>query len=454
MPRRENLLRKSLPLVQSQLSILLAALTVGACSSSTTPMASAGPGAAGLAAGAPSSGTIVPSAVGGSDSSVEGGAPSAAGSGAAAGSTAAIGGTGAVGGAGAGLGGGGGGGGVQAAGGAASAGAASTGDTWYVRPATLATKPPMGWSSWNAFHCNIDEKTVEAISDAAAANGLKQAGYEFMNIDDCWASTRDAQGNITADAKTFPDGMKAVADHIHANGLKAGIYSDVGTTTCAGRPGSRGHAQQDANSYAAWGYDYAKIDACGLQGDAATAWKEWRDALAAISRPITFSICTAGQYAPANWAPALGNLWRTAGDINSGWDWIMQIVDINQALASLAQPGHWNDPDTLEVGNGLTDTRTKTHFSLWAMMAAPSILGNDLRAMPDAVTSVLTNQEVIAVDQDPLGYQKLSRANRRHTGGVDEAAFGQRRTRRRADESRESRGGHQRQLAIDRFADG
>jgi alpha-galactosidase len=279
-------------------------------------------------------------------------------------------------------------------------------DAWYVRPATLAATPPMGWSSWNAFHCSIDEKTIEAISDAAVAHGLKTAGYEFMNIDDCWAaSTRDAQGNISGDPKQFPDGMRAVADHIHANGLKAGIYTAVAASTCAGRPGSLGHTQQDANTYAAWGYDYVKVDACGVQGDPATNWRQWQTALQATGQPMTYSVCTAGRFDETNWAPTVGNLWRTTDDINPTWSWILQIVDMNEPLASLASPGHWNDPDMLEVGNGLTDVQNRTHFSVWAMMSAPLILGNDLRSMPDAVTSVLSNQEIIAVDQDPLGYQ-------------------------------------------------
>jgi alpha-galactosidase len=281
------------------------------------------------------------------------------------------------------------------------------GDTWIIPSGVnIAATPPMGWNSWNTFQCGVSDAIVRAAADALVTSGMSAAGYEFVNIDDCWADHRDAQGNIVA-AAAFPSGMKAVADYIHGKGLKAGIYTTVGDQTCAGRPGSRNHTAQDANAYAAWGMDYAKIDWCGLTGDAATAWGEWRDALSATQRRIVFSICSAGRFDPWNWAPQLGNLWRTTDDINANdWNWIMNIVEINEPLAALAHPGAWNDPDMLEVGNGsLSDTQNRTHFSLWAMMAAPLIAGNDLRNMPDAVRTILTNTEVIAVDQDPLGYQ-------------------------------------------------
>jgi alpha-galactosidase len=290
---------------------------------------------------------------------------------------------------------------------AADASPADPGDNWFVRPAMTAATPPMGWSSWNAFHCSIDEPTIEAISNAMVSSGMKAAGYEFVNIDDCWAAgARDAQGNLPADPTQFPDGMKAVVDHIHANGLKAGLYTTVGAQTCAGRPGSQGYTQQDANNWASWGVDYAKIDWCGVQGDPATNWMQWHDALLATGRPITYSICTAGRFSPTNWAYAMGNLWRTTDDINPTWSWMLQILDMNEPLASLAGPGHWNDPDMLEVGNSpLDDVQDETHLSLWAMMAAPLISGNDLRSMPADVAAILTNAEVIAVDQDPIGYQ-------------------------------------------------
>lgn len=275
---------------------------------------------------------------------------------------------------------------------------------------TLARKPPMGWNTWNAFHCNFDANDIRGIADALVSSGMKDAGYEFLNIDDCWQDHRDAQGKIVA-GSNFPDGMAKVVEYIHGKGLKAGLYTTVGDNTCAGRPGSRGRATQDAATWASWGVDYAKIDWCGVQGEPADSWREWRSALTATKRPIVYSICTAGRFEPWNWAYSVGNLWRTTDDINPNWAWILDILDQNQQLASLARPGAWNDPDMLEVGNGInswdiqSDDQNKTHFSLWAMMAAPLIAGNDLRKMTPAVRSVLTNAEVIAVDQDALGYQ-------------------------------------------------
>jgi alpha-galactosidase len=288
----------------------------------------------------------------------------------------------------------------------ADAAPADPGDEWYVRPASTAATPPMGWNSWNAFHCAIDEASIKAIADAVVSRGLKAAGYAFVNVDDCWqASARDVQGNIQADPAAFPDGMQGLVGYVHGLGLKAGIYTTVGAQTCAGRPGSLGYTQQDANTYASWAVDYAKIDWCGVQGDPPASWTAWRDAILATGWPMTYSVCTAGRFDPGSWADAVGNLWRTTDDINTNWDWILQIADANEPLASLAGPGHWNDPDMLEVGNGLTDAQNKTHFSLWAIMAAPLIAGNDLRTMPAGVASILTNTEVIAVDQDPIGYQ-------------------------------------------------
>jgi alpha-galactosidase len=282
------------------------------------------------------------------------------------------------------------------------------GDHWVIPSGvTVAATPPMGWNSWNAFHCSVTDPIVRAMADAMAQNGMRAAGYQYVNIDDCWADHRDANGNIVAAAAAFPDGIKPVADYIHGKGLLAGIYTTVGDQTCAGRPGSRTHTAADAASYAAWGLDYAKIDWCGVVGDAATAWREWRDALAATKRRMVYSICTAGRFDPWDWAFDVGNLWRTTDDINADdWNWILSITDQNQRLASLARPGAWNDPDMLEVGNGsLSEAQNRMHFSLWAMMAAPLIAGNDLRTMPAAVKAILTNAEVIAVDQDPVGYQ-------------------------------------------------
>jgi alpha-galactosidase len=297
------------------------------------------------------------------------------------------------------------------AGAAGQGGSTDNVDVWSTPSAALTARtPPMGWNSWNAFHCNIDAAAIMGVADALVSSGMKDAGYEFVNIDDCWADHRDAQGNIVA-GSNFPNGIKSVVDYIHGKGLKAGIYTTVGDQTCAGRPGSRGFTTQDAKTYASWGVDYAKIDWCGVQGDAATNWREWQTALGASGREMVFSICTAGFYDPWNWAPEVGNLWRTTNDINPNWAWILQILDLNQPLASLAKPGAWNDPDMLEVGNGVgadqivTDAQNKTHLGLWAIMAAPLIAGNDLRSMSAAVQAILTNKEVIAVDQDLLGYQ-------------------------------------------------
>lgn len=295
-------------------------------------------------------------------------------------------------------------------------------DVWsQPNDVSVARKPPMGWNTWNAFHCDYDANAIEQIADALVSTGMKAAGYEYLNLDDCWQDHRDAQGNIVS-GSNFPQGIKPVVDYIHAKGLKAGLYTTVGDQTCAGRPGSRGHTLQDAKAYAGFGIDYAKIDWCGVQGDPPASWREWRDALKTTGRQMVYSICTAGRFAPWNWAGDVGNLWRTTDDINPNWAWILQIADQNERLASLAKPGAWNDPDMLEVGNGInswdiqSDAQNKTHFSLWAMMAAPLIAGNDLRKMTNAVKTVLTNPEVIAVDQDPLGYQGY---RVRRTGDLD-----------------------------------
>ncbi len=279
----------------------------------------------------------------------------------------------------------------------------------------LAKTPPMGWNSWNKFHCHINEDVVKAAADAMVASGMKDAGYEYIVIDDCWQVSRDAQGNIVPDPKTFPSGIKALADYVHSKGLKFGIYSDAGTRTCAGRPGSRGYEFQDARQYAAWGVDYLKYDWChhGKQNSEAS-YSLMRDALAASGRPIVFSLCEWGSTKPWLWAKDVGNLWRTTGDIKDIWarkgkhgylGWT-DIIDIQADLAPYAGPGHWNDPDMLEVGNGgLTTAEYRAHFSLWCIMAAPLMAGNDLSSMAPEIKEILTNKEVIAIDQDPLGKQ-------------------------------------------------
>jgi alpha-galactosidase len=279
----------------------------------------------------------------------------------------------------------------------------------------LALTPPMGWNSWNKFGCNIDEATVRRVADAMVSSGMKDAGYHYVVIDDCWHGARDADGFITADVAKFPSGIKALADYIHAKGLKFGIYSDAGRKTCGGRPGSQGHEYQDALTYARWGVDYLKYDWCNTgTRNAEEAYALMADALRATGRDITFSMCEWGNNKPWLWASKIGNLWRTTGDITDKWEgkhngyaWgFTSIADMNEPLWSYAGPGHWNDPDMLEVGNGgLTTAEYRAHFSLWAMMAAPLIAGNDIANMDAPTRSILLNKEVIAVDQDARGIQ-------------------------------------------------
>jgi alpha-galactosidase len=281
----------------------------------------------------------------------------------------------------------------------------------------LAMTPPMGWNSWNKFGCNVDEKLIRETADAMASSGMKDAGYQYLVIDDCWHGERDKQGFIQADTKRFPSGMKALGDYIHSKGLKFGIYSDAGSKTCGGHPGSRGHEYQDAQTYASWGVDYLKYDWCNTEGlRAEGAYLTMRDALFAAGRPVVFSICEWGDNKPWEWAENIGHLWRTTGDIYPCWDceknygtwssWgVMKIVDKQIALRKYAGPGHWNDPDMMEIGNGMTASEDRAHFSMWAMLAAPMIAGNDLRNMSKETRDVLANKDVIAVDQDPLGVE-------------------------------------------------
>ncbi|MGI4886195.1 MAG: glycoside hydrolase family 27 protein [Janthinobacterium lividum] len=283
----------------------------------------------------------------------------------------------------------------------------------------LAQTPPMGWNSWNKFACDVDEQKIRGVADAMAANGMKAAGYEYLVIDDCWHGKRDTLGFIQPDAKRFPGGMKALVDYVHSKGLKFGIYSDAGATTCGGRPGSRGHEYQDALTYAQWGVDYLKYDWCATDGlKAEGAYTTMRNALGQAGHPVVFSLCEWGTAKPWLWAQNVGHLWRTTGDIYNCWDCVhdnggdsksfgvLRILDQQAGLRQYAGPGHWNDPDMMEVGNGkLTPSEDRAHFSMWCMVAAPLIAGNDLRQMSPATKAVLTNQAVIAVDQDPLGVQ-------------------------------------------------
>jgi alpha-galactosidase len=271
----------------------------------------------------------------------------------------------------------------------------------------------MGWNSWNKFACNVSADLIKGVADAIATNGMKDAGYQYLVIDDCWQVSRDGDGNIVADSKRFPDGIKAVADYVHSKGLKFGIYSDAGTATCQNRPGSRGYEFQDARSYAAWGVDYLKYDWCNHSTqDSAASYSIMRDALAKSGRPIVFSLCEWGSTKPWLWAKDVGNLWRSTGDILNRWTgkekWggagVADIIEMMDGLESYAGPGHWNDPDMLEVGNGgMTDTEYRTHFSMWCLFAAPLISGNDVRKMDKQTSEILLNKEAIAIDQDPLG---------------------------------------------------
>ena len=268
--------------------------------------------------------------------------------------------------------------------------------------ANLARTPPMGWNSWNKFACNVSEDLIKGMADAVVKSGMKDAGYIYVNIDDCWQVSRDA-------------------NYIHSLGLKFGVYSDAGSKTCAGRPGGLGHEYQDAIQYAAWGVDYLKYDWCNTTTqDAKASYANIRAALDASGRPIVLSICEWGTAKPWLWGKEVGgNLWRSTGDINDRWGgqqkWpdgsccsngVLAIIDQEAELYSYAGPGHWNDPDMLEVGNGgMTDVEYRSHFSLWALLAAPLIAGNDLRNMRPEIHDILTNKEVIAVDQDSLGRQ-------------------------------------------------
>jgi alpha-galactosidase len=279
----------------------------------------------------------------------------------------------------------------------------------------LAPTPPMGWNSWNKFGCDVSEKLVRGAAKALVSSGMKAAGYTYVVIDDCWQTGRDAHGTIVADPARFPSGIKALAAALHAEGLKIGIYSDAGSMTCAKRPGSKDHEVQDAKTYAAWGVDYLKYDWCNTDGqDAREAYLKMSRALRASGRPIVFSICEWGSSKPWTWAPGIGQLWRATGDIQDCWDcgksWggmgVVHIIDLMADLYPFSGPGHFNDPDMLEVGNGgLTPEESRSHFSFWALFAAPLMAGNDLVAMPPEVRDLLTNREVIAVDQDPLGMQ-------------------------------------------------
>jgi alpha-galactosidase len=274
----------------------------------------------------------------------------------------------------------------------------------------LAKTPPMGWNSWNLFAEKVDDQTVRTMADAMVSSGMKDAGYIYVNIDDTWEGTRDASGVLSTNKK-FPD-MKALADYVHSKGLKIGIYSSPGPRTCGSYPGSYGCEEQDAKMYAAWGIDYLKYDWCSAgsiykNDKLQPVYQKMGEALEATKRPIVFSLCEYGLGSVEKWGPDVGgNLWRTTGDIRDEWDSMMDNIHKQVPTAPYAGPGHWNDPDMLEIGNGkMTDDEYRTHMSLWALTAAPLLAGNDIRSMSDTTKSILLNKEVIAIDQDPLGKQ-------------------------------------------------
>ncbi len=282
----------------------------------------------------------------------------------------------------------------------------------------LALTPPMGWNSWNTFGTDINEKLVRDIADAFITLGLKDAGYEYIVLDDGWMTMeRDANGNLVADPKKFPSGMKALADYVHSKGLKFGLYNCAGNKTCAGYPGSRGHEYQDARLYASFGVDYLKYDWCNTgKINAEEAYITMRDALYAAKRPVVFSICEWGQNEPWTWAKNVGHLWRVSGDIGPCWDcefghgtWsslgVWRIINLRKGIRSASGPGHWNDFDMMEVGNGMTAAEDRVHFGMWSMLASPLMMGNDLRKASKETIETLTNKEVIAVNQDKLGSQ-------------------------------------------------
>ena len=284
------------------------------------------------------------------------------------------------------------------------------------KSAGLAETPPMGWNSWNTFGCKVDERLIRQIADAMVASGMKEAGYEYINIDDCWHGTRDADGNIRPDPETFPSGMKALADYVHANGMLFGIYSSAGSSTCEplkenhGFPGGLDHEARDAAYYASIGVDYLKYDNCNNQGlDARKRYTDMAQALRATGRPILYSVCEWGENQPWLWAgeePVGATSWRTTYDIADTYRSMLKLFRQNVVLDRYARPGHWNDPDMLQVGNGgMTHAEYRSHFSLWAMMAAPLLIGTDLRTISPADLEILLNRDVIAVNQDPLGVQ-------------------------------------------------
>jgi alpha-galactosidase len=286
-----------------------------------------------------------------------------------------------------------------------------------------AATPPMGWNSWNHFAEHVTDADVRSAADMIVSTGMRDAGYIYVNLDDTWQGTRDAQGILHPNDR-FPD-MKALADYVHSKGLKFGIYSGPGAKTCGGYAGSLGHEEQDAKMYASWGVDFLKYDLCSFQQNMneakaahpdnphaardlmIAAYKKMGDALQATGRPILYSLCQYGVDQPWKWGPGVGaQMWRTTDDIDDSYGRMVMIGFSQAGLSKYAGPGRWNDPDMLEVGNGkMTTDEYKTHMSLWVILAAPLLAGNDLSKMTDTDKSILMNKEAVAIDQDPLGKQ-------------------------------------------------
>ncbi|VAI31249.1 unnamed protein product [Triticum turgidum subsp. durum] len=273
----------------------------------------------------------------------------------------------------------------------------------------LGRTPQMGWNSWNHFGCKIDEVIIRKIADAMVDTGLAKLGYEYVNLDDCWAAhDRDSQGNLAANGTTFPSGMRALADYVHGKGLKLGVYGDAGLRTCSRiQPGSLGYEDQDARTLAAWGIDYLKYDNCNNQNiSPLTRYNRMSEALMNSGRDVFFSLCEWGVDDPATWAGSFANSWRTTEDIKNTWESMTDNADKNDKWAPYAGPGGWNDPDMLEVGNGgMTIEENRCHFSIWALVKAPLIIGCDVSSMSPETKDILSNQNVIAVNQDKLGVQ-------------------------------------------------
>ena len=271
----------------------------------------------------------------------------------------------------------------------------------------LGRTPQMGWNSWNKFGCNINEELIINTIDTLNSSGLLEAGYKYINLDDCWQYSRDENGTILPDYDAFPNGIKPLVDYAHSKGLLFGLYSDAGTKTCAGRPGSLGYEEIDAKTYAEWGVDYLKYDNCYNQGiSSLERYPVMRDALNKTGRPIFYSLCQWGEEDVPTWGKDVANSWRTTGDISDNWNSMTTIIDINDKSYKYGGPGGWNDPDMLEVGNGgMTSTEYKTHFGLWAISKAPLLIGCDITSMNKDIKDILTNSEVIAINQDSLGEQ-------------------------------------------------